>query len=450
MNNTNLKDIIMTKRHLLNRIKDPLVEFVRLEAFGGIVLMFITLSALAMANSGFGEEFLSTWEKRFGLRFGEWKLDKTLIHWINDGLMAIFFFVVGLEIKRELMTGGLSSMKKASLPVFAAIGGMAIPALIYVGINWNGPAQMGWGIPMATDIAFALGILTLLGKRVPLSLKLLLTSIAIVDDIGAVLVIALFYTSKISLGALVYAFSIWGVLWILNLTRVRKVTPYLVLGIFLWYFLLKSGIHATLAGVMLAFTIPVRAYRGVAEFITSGRSLFTEMEIANPAWNYGDKQKHLQASVHTLEENCVEVISPLQRLEHALHPWVAYAIIPLFALANAGIVMDGALVSELSNPLSVGIILGLVLGKPLGIGLLAFVGIKMGWATKPSDISWTQILGIGLLGGIGFTMSFFVSQLAFVDPQMLNLAKMAVLLASVLAGVSGYLLLRINSNGNTQ
>ena len=433
---------IITKRLLLNRIKDPLVEFVRLEAFGGIVLMSATLVALVISNTLWGDEFLGGWSRYFGISFGDWSLKKTFLHWINDGLMAVFFFVVGLEIKRELMTGGLSSVKKATLPVFAAIGGMVIPALIYYVINKGQPGEMGWGIPMATDIAFALGIITLLGKRIPLSLKLLLTSIAIVDDIGAVLVIAFFYTAQIYWTALIVAMVIWGVLWGMNFLKIRNTTPYIVLGVVMWYFLLKSGVHATLAGVMVAFTIPARAYQSVELFVHSGRSLLLDMCSTQRQWGGGDRQKHLQASIQTLEDNCVRVISPLQRLEHSLHPWVVYMIIPLFAFANAGIVIDNALISELGQALPMGIIAGLLLGKPVGIALLSALGVALGWAHKPDDISWSQIVGIGLLGGIGFTMSFFVSQLAFADAHMLTLSKMAVLVASCLSGVLGYLVLR--------
>jgi len=432
----------LKKRRLFDRIKDPLVEFVRLEAFGGIVLMSFTVLALLLANSLMGESFLAYWERYFGLNFGDWTLSKTLIHWINDGLMAVFFFVVGLEIKREMLTGGLSSLKNATLPIFAAVGGMLIPALIYVFFNQSGAGTHGWGVPMATDIAFALGILILLGKRIPVSLKLLLTSIAIVDDIGAVIVIALFYTSEIDWMYLIYGGGIYALLWSLNLLKFRSIPVYLILGLLLWYVMLKSGVHATLAGILLALTIPARANRDVFEFVKSGTALLTQMGKIPSAYTLAEKDKHIQSSVETVEANCMEVISPLQRLEHALHPWVAYLIVPLFAFANAGVIIDHQLLNQVFEPISIGIILGLFLGKPLGIYLFALAGVRLGFAQKPVDVCWSQIIGIGFLGGIGFTMSFFVSQLAFSDPAVLSLAKVAVLIASVFSGLVGFLILK--------
>lgn len=432
----------LKKKRFFDRIKDPLVDFVRLEAFGGIVLIFFTILALGIANSTMGTDFLAHWEKYFGLHFGDWKLSKTLIHWINDGLMAVFFFVVGLEIKREMLTGGLSSFKNATLPIFAAIGGMLVPALIYVYFNQTGVGTHGWGVPMATDIAFALGILILLGKRIPVSLKLLLTSIAIVDDIGAVIVIALFYTSEIDWMYLIYGGGIYALLWCLNILKIRIVPFYILLGLLLWYFMLKSGVHATLAGILLALTIPAHANRDVVQFIKSGTSLLAQMGKMPSESSIAEKDKHMQSSVETLEANCMEVISPLQRLEHALHPWVAYLIVPLFAFSNAGIIIDHQLLGQVFEPISLGIILGLFLGKPLGIYLFSLLGVRLGFAQKPIDVCWAQIIGIGFLGGIGFTMSFFVSQLAFSDPAVLSLAKIAVLIASVLSGLIGFLILK--------
>ena len=434
------------RKRLFDRIKDPLVDFVRLEAFGGIVLMVFTVLALVIANSYMGEDFLAYWENHFGLHFGDWELSKTLIHWINDGLMAVFFFVVGLEIKREMLTGGLSSIKNASLPIFSAVGGMLIPALVYVYFNQTGAGTHGWGVPMATDIAFALGILILLGNRIPVSLKLLLTSIAIVDDIGAVIVIALFYTSEIDWMYLIYGGGIYALLWGLNLLKMRSIPVYLFLGFILWYVLLKSGVHATLAGILLALTIPARSNSEVFEFIKSGTSLLSQMGKIPAESTVAETDKHIQSSVETIEANCKEVISPLQRLEHALHPSVIYLIVPLFAFANAGVIIDHQLLAEVFEPISIGIILGLFLGKPLGIYLFAWAGVRLGLARKPVDVYWSQILGIGFLGGIGFTMSFFVSQLAFTDSSVLSVAKLAVLIASVFSGLIGFLILKFFSH----
>ncbi|TKG97157.1 Na+/H+ antiporter NhaA [Puteibacter caeruleilacunae] len=433
----------LKEKRIFHRIKDPLVEFVRLEAFSGIVLMFFTILALIIANSIYGHEFIEYWEDKVGFKFGGWELSKTLLHWVNDGLMAIFFFVVGLEIKRELLSGGLSSMKKASLPIFAAFGGMLVPALIYVGINQGSAGSHGWGIPMATDIAFALGILILLGKRVPVSLKLLLTSIAIVDDIGAVIVIALYYTNEISWGYLMMGAVIYALLWGLNLLKVRKVPPYIYLGVLLWYVFLKSGVHATLAGILLAFAIPAKAYRNIGEFVDSNNSLLKNLTGKRDVPDTTPRDEHVQASVSAIQANCIEVMSPLQRLEHHLHPWVAYAIVPLFAFANAGVMIDTELMGQLTEPISLGIIMGLFLGKPIGITLFSFLGVKFGLAKKPDDVHWIQIIGVGLLGGIGFTMSFFVSQLAFTEVEFLRMAKFAVLMASVCSGFVGFWVLRL-------
>lgn len=431
------------KRRLFDRIKDPLAEFIRLEAFSGIVLMFFTILALAIANSNIGENFIAYWTNYFGFQLGDWNLKKSFLHWINDGLMAIFFFVVGLEIKRELLTGGLSTVKKASLPIFGAIGGMLVPALLYVSMNTQGEGTHGWGVPMATDIAFALGILILLGKRIPTSLKLLLTSIAIVDDIGAVMVIALYYTNEIDWTYLLYGGGIYALLWMFNSMKVRNITVYLILGVFLWYVLLKSGVHATLAGVLLALTIPARASRNIFEFISSNQELLHNLETKTPELQKKPNEKFIQASVSSIESNCLKVISPLQRLEHLFHPWVAYLIVPLFAFANAGVIIDTELTNRVLEPVSVGIILGLFVGKPLGIYLFSWISVQLKIAQKPIEISWIQILGIGFLGGIGFTMSFFVSQLAFVDTEVLSLAKFAVLIASFSSGVIGFLILKL-------
>lgn len=430
---------------LLSRIKDPLISFVKLESFGGIVLICTSILALVLANLPDGKEFLDFWEEYAGFQFGDFKLKLSVLHWINDGLMAVFFFVVGLEIKREILTGGLSSIKKASLPIFGAVGGMLVPALIFFGLNQNGPGAHAWGIPMATDIAFALGILTLLGKRIPLSLKLLLTSIAIIDDIGAVIVIAVFYTSKIHMTALLYGALVLAVLFLLNFLNIRNRSPYLILGVVLWFALLQSGLHATLAGVLLAFSIPARANTTLGEFLSCNMKILNNIKTHKEETSNSYEQKYVQSAIHTIEENCDKAISPLQYLEHKLHPYVVYFIVPLFALANAGLALDSDLLFELSNPISIGIFLGLFIGKPLGIVLFSKLGSISKLASKPSDVKWSQILGLGFLGGIGFTMSFFVAQLAFPAGMELNIAKLAVLLSSLISGIVGFLILRYTS-----
>ncbi|GAB3527005.1 sodium/proton antiporter NhaA [Pontibacter brevis] len=440
-----------TKIPLIRRIVYPLQQFIQAESFSGILLMFVTLIALAWANSPWADSYVETWNTPLTIAFGEFGLTKAAILWINDGLMAIFFFVVGLEIKREMLMGELASLKNAAFPVVAAIGGMLVPALIYVFLNNNTEGMSGWGIPMATDIAFALGILTLLGNRVPLSLKLFLVAFAIVDDIGAVLVIALFYTAEVDFVYLFSALLTFGFLLILSSVKVRSIWIYTLLGIVMWVLFLKSGVHATIAGILLAITIPARSKITEPEFVRSTNNIIAELQTvfapqANPEREVETmEEEQYQAAVYTIEENCEEALSPLHRLEHSLHPWVAYAIMPIFALANAGIYVDATLTAGFSNPISWGIILGLVLGKPVGIMLFTGLASVTGLVSKPITFSWLQVVGAGLLGGIGFTMSIFIANLAFVGSPFLAQAKLAILSASFVAGVVAYLLLRSTS-----
>lgn len=438
------------KLPLIRRIIYPLQKFIQAESFSGILLMLVTLVALAWANSPWADTYVDTWNTPLTIAFGEFGLTKAAILWINDGLMAIFFFVVGLEIKREMLMGELASLKNAAFPVVAAIGGMLVPALIYAFLNFNTEGINGWGIPMATDIAFALGILTLLGNRVPLSLKLFLVAFAIVDDIGAVLVIALFYTAEVNFLILFGAFLVFGILLVLSAMNVRNIWIYTLLGIVMWVLFLKSGVHATIAGILLAVTIPARSKITEKEFFRSTTSIMEEMRtVFAPQPDAEDveemEEEQYQAAVYTIEGNCEEALSPLHRLEHALHPWVAYAIMPIFALANAGIFIDATLTSGFSNPISWGIILGLIVGKPVGIMLFTWLASATGLVTKPASFSWLQVVGAGLLGGIGFTMSIFIANLAFVGSPYLAQAKFAILCASFVAGVTAYLLLRTTS-----
>ncbi|WP_162051357.1 Na+/H+ antiporter NhaA [Pontibacter pamirensis] len=439
------------KTPIIRRIIYPLQRFIQAEAFSGILLMFVTLVALAWANSPWAASYVDTWNTPLTLAFGDFGLTKAAILWINDGLMAIFFFVVGLEIKREMLMGELASLKNAAFPVVAALGGMVVPALVYVFLNLNSEGISGWGIPMATDIAFALGILTLLGNRVPISLKLFLVAFAIVDDIGAVLVIALFYTAEVDFVFLFGAFLVFGFLLVLSALRVRMVWLYILLGMVMWVLFLKSGVHATIAGILLAITIPARSKITETEFVGSTNSIIEEMQsVYAPQPNPEEEVKEMeeeqyQAAVYTIEDNCEEALSPLHRLEHTLHPWVAYAIMPIFALANAGIFIDASLTAGFSNPISWGIILGLILGKPVGIIVFTGLASVTGLVTKPETFNWSQVVGAGLLGGIGFTMSIFIANLAFVGSPYLAQAKFAILCASFAAGIAAYLLLRIAS-----
>jgi Na+:H+ antiporter, NhaA family len=372
-----------------------------------------------------------------------WWTGHSTAAWINDLLMAIFFLVVGLEIKREILVGELASPKRAALPIFGALGGMIGPALIFVGFNFGKPTIGGWGIPMATDIAFAVGILAMLGSRVPRSLMVFLMSLAIVDDLGALVVIAVFYTDNLDPAYLGYAGSIVALLMFMNVLRVRWITLYLVLGIPLWYFVYMSGVHATIAGVLLALTIPAHARVNAVNFVFSTRKALEVFEHAHDDPDTDVKQSsERRAAVNAIIKNSRHVLPPLHRIEHVLHPWAAFFIIPVFALANAGIPVSGGVTDNLTNAVSMGIILGLFLGKPLGIGIACFIAVKLGIAALPRGVSWRHILGAGVLGGIGFTMAIFIANLAFeASPTDLEHAKLAILVASTISAIVGGALL---------
>lgn len=371
-------------------------EFLSSEQASGIILILCTITSLILANSTAGSAFLEFWHTKIGFETGGIFLKYSIEHWVNDGLMAVFFLLIGLEIERELYKGELSDIKNAALPILAAIGGMATPALIHFFFNRGTETQGGIGIPMATDIAFALGVLALLGKKVPVSLKIFLTALAIVDDLGAIIVIALFYVKDFSFTYLALALGIFALLLLLNRLGVKKLSFYLIPGLFMWYFMLRSGVHATLAGVLLAFAIP-----------------FAEKDELSPSYT----------------------------LQHALHKPVAFGIMPIFALANTGIVLSGSWLKSLGTSNSMGILLGLLIGKPLGIFSASFAGVKAGWARLPKELSWVHVGGAGILGGIGFTMSIFITLLAFDDSAIITSAKIAILVSSVLAGSIGYLIL---------
>ena len=359
--------------------------------------------------------------------------------WINDLLMAIFFLVVGLEIKREILVGELASPKRAALPIFGAIGGMVGPALIFVFFNYGKETIGGWGIPMATDIAFAVGILAMLGNRVPKSLLVFLTSLAIVDDLGALIVIAVFYTENLDIAYMGYAAMVIAVLMFMNVLRVRWITLYLVLGLPLWYFVYMSGVHATIAGVLLAMTIPAHARVNATNFVFSTRKALDVFANASDDPDTDVTQSsERRAAVNAIMQNARQVLPPLHRIEHVLHPWAAFVIIPIFALANAGIPVTGGATENLSDPAAIGIILGLFVGKPLGIILCCYLGYKLGLATLPKGVSWRHILGAGTLAGIGFTMAIFIANLAYAnDASHLQHAKLAILVASTISAIAG-------------
>jgi NhaA family Na+:H+ antiporter len=431
----------LTKKIFMQVIQ-PFQDFIHLESSAGLILLGCTVIALVMANSSLQQYYTSFWHIELSIGIEGMALKKTLFHWINDGLMCIFFFVVGLEIKRELLIGELASMKRAMLPMAAALGGMIIPAFIFYLFTSGTDTEAGWGIPMATDIAFSLGVLALLESRIPHQLKVLLTAFAIVDDLGAVLVIALFYGSQIQWLFLAAAAFMFLVLLCANGGGIRHPLVYLLLGTVMWFTLLESGIHATIAGVLLALTVPAKPRIESKDFVERLTPLLDRFKEENRTSQVNVLTQEQQSIMQTIELSCEEAETPLQRFEHKFHPWVTFAIMPIFALANAGIVLGGNLSSILSTPLALGILCGLIIGKQVGITLFAWLSVKAGLAELPSSVTWKHIYGIGWLGGIGFTMSLFIANLAFADEQILNISKTAVLAASLIAGCIGFFILR--------
>jgi Na+:H+ antiporter, NhaA family len=414
-------------------------RFINEETIGGVILIICTIIALFWANSRWYDSYNFVWhEMQIGLVWGKINLVASISHWINDGLMALFFFVVGLEIKREVMGGELSSMKKASLPIMAAVGGMVVPALIYAIISINSPEYLnGWGIPMATDIAFALGLLAMLGKNVPISLKIFLTALAIADDLGAVLVIAFFYTDSINMGDLLYGFGFLAVLLIANRMGVRRALFYGLVGFAgVWIAFIFSGVHATIAGVLIALTIPARTKIDEEDYVDElGRLTKKYEETSRTAGNLlTQKQAHILSDIEVLNENAH---TPLQRLEHALHPVTTFFILPVFALANAGVRVEGDMMEMILHPISIGIGAGLILGKLLGISLFSWIAVKTKMASLPEGVNWNHIFGVALLAGVGFTMSMFISELAFDVNEHKQIAKVGIICASLIAAISG-------------
>lgn len=426
----------------IERIARSLRLFTKLEASSGLLLLAAMAVALAWANSPWGEAYFHILESPFAFRLGALGYSASLHHVINDGLMALFFLVVGLEIKRELVAGELSDARRAAFPALAALGGMVVPALLYAACNAGGDSSRGWGIPMATDIPFALGILALLGKRVPGSVKVFLMALAIIDDLGAVLVIAVFYSQNLDWGYLARAALIFALLLGFNRAGVRKSLFYILPGILLWHFLQRSGVHGTIAGVLVALAVPARSFLDERDFASRCCAILDRYQGAG----YGEEkpilnQDRLEA-VMELEDTCEQVEPPLQRMESALHPWTAFVILPLFAWANAGVRIDPGLWHSLADPAGLGILLGLIVGKPLGIFGSAQAMLAMGFPRLSGGAGWRHLLGAGMLGGIGFTMSIFISGLAFGAGRALDAAKLAVFAASALAGLLGFLFLR--------
>ncbi len=437
-------------REPVQRIVGPIDRFMRLGIAPGLLLIACAVIALVWANSGWADAYNDLF---FGTKLiagtSDGTLNKPLVLWINDGLMAIFFLLVGLEMKREILVGELSSVRQAALPVAAAIGGMLVPAGIYAAMQWGQPGITGWGIPMATDIAFALGALALVGSRVPASLRVFLVSLAVVDDLGALIVIALFYTESLKMNMLAGAGVTLVVIGALNLLRVRSLVPYLLLGVVLWVFVLKSGIHATIAGVALAMLIPATGRVNLPAFLTSSRGLLDSVEEWKDHPTAERAGNRTRGAILTIRRNCDLALPPLHRLEYTLHDWVLFLVMPIFALANAGVVIAfgaGAGADGEATGSGLGVLLavsaGLIIGKPVGIFLMSFIAVKLGWASLPAGVTWRHIIGVGALAGIGFTMALFIGSLAFTDDEaMLNQAKLGILGASVVSGVIGLALL---------
>ncbi|HPE86957.1 MAG: Na+/H+ antiporter NhaA [Bacteroidia bacterium] len=437
-------DITRQETILLKRIKKPFSSFIHNEVSGGIVLLTCTILALVLANSFLGHAYEEFWHKEFSIGFTNNKISMGLAHWVNDFLMVIFFYVVGLEIKREMLVGELKSPKQAALPILAAFGGMVVPAFIFFLFNQGTDGIAGWGIPMATDIAFAIGVLTLMGKRAPLPLKIFLTALAIVDDLGAVLVIAVFYTSNLHLDALGIAGLILALLFIFNRIGIRSRVPYLLGGLLMWYFFMQSGVHTTIAGVLVAMATPSRTKIDSSCFQKDIHYHLDKFRTwMDPDKNVLTNHRQLEA-VQSIELCCKRVMSPAQRNTEKLHPWVTFLILPVFALANAGVALHADnLLADFTSPVAMGVFFGLVIGKPIGITLFSWLAVKSKMAKLPDHTTWKQLMGVACLGGIGFTMSLFVDNLAFPGMHYLEVAKIGILSASLTASAIGLIWLSL-------
>ncbi|MHB9003599.1 MAG: Na+/H+ antiporter NhaA, partial [Coriobacteriia bacterium] len=427
-----VKGMFGRARAMHARVREGFGHFAHMEVAGSLVLLVMAIAALVLANSPLHEAFDDLWHTYLGIHVDGFVFEQSLLHWIDDGLMAIFFFVVGLEIKREIIVGELSSVRKATLPILAALGGMIGPAVIYALVNMGGEGARGWGIPMATDIAFALGVLAILGSRIPANLKVFLAALAIVDDIGAVIVIAAFYTSEIFWGWLLVGLGIMVFIVVLNMLGVESPIPYAFAGTAVWFCFLNSGVHATIAGVLVAFAIPSKARMLPLEFVEWARVKLEEISTYDVPGEHVLTSNAQQHCAQEIQAEARWIQAPLQRMEHALLPVSTFVILPLFGLANAGVRIAGYDFLELIlEPVSIGIILGLVLGKQIGIYAMSRLAVGLGLADLPEGVTWRHVYGASLLGGIGFTMSLFISGLAFRAGILQAEAKMAIIVASL-------------------
>ena len=433
---------INSERSVPTRFVRPFVRFTQISASSGIVLLVASVAALIWANGPFGDTYEQFWGTHIEINLGPLHFDESLKHFVNDGLMAIFFFVVGLEIKRELVVGDLKDRKQAALPAIAALGGMVVPALIFIAFvaGEGGEASRGWGIPMATDIAFSIGIISLLGSRVSSGAKLFLLALAIADDIGAIAVIAIFYTSDLSFGYLVLAFVGLGIVYVSQRVGIRPIGFYWVLGIAVWYFVLESGVHATLAGVALGLLTPITAWYSDAEYVQRARWILDRYDMESTAPSHRER---VDASALTLSEVAKESVSPLDRLETSLHPWSSFLIVPVFALANAGVrIVDIDLFETATSPVALGVAFGLLVGKMVGITLATWIAVRTGVGKLPRRTGWRDVVGLAAIAGIGFTVSLFITELAYTVPPFIDQAKIGIFVGSGLAGLIGYSLLR--------
>lgn len=442
--NQHLHETWLTSDRIVpRRFVRPLLRFTHIEASGGVVLLIAAVVALVWANAPFGEGYARFWGTHLTVEIGSFHFDESLKHLVNDGLMAVFFFVVGLEIKRELAVGDLKDPRRAALPAIAALGGVIVPAAIYLAITAGAGAEAtrGWGIPMATDIAFSVGVLALLGRRVSVGAKLFLLALAIADDIVAIAVIAVFYTSELSLGWLALGIAGLIVVRIAGRAGVRSLPFYVVVGVAVWFFVLESGVHATLAGVALGFLTPARSFYSDQTYQRRARWILDQYGVDS---HLPRRRERIDQSALSLSSIARESVAPLDRLENALHPWSSFVIVPLFALANAGVRFTGIDVGEaVTSAVSMGVATGLIVGKIAGITLATWIAVRFGIGKLPERTGWTQVIGLAALAGIGFTVSLFVTELAFTSQVLADRAKIGIFIGSTVAGVIGWLLLRL-------